>query len=74
MPKGGSAAGGGNQQYITSLPKQVLARLARSLATFATMPEEFAQAHIVARGQQPPHADGRGACNGKSRFAIQGFD
>ena len=54
------AAGGGNQQYVTSLPKQVLARLARSLATFATMPEEFAQAHIVARGQQPP-MDGRGA-------------
>ena len=61
MPNSGSAAGGGNQQYVTSLPKQVLARLARSLATFATMPEEFAQAHIVARGQQPPPMDGRGA-------------
>ena len=61
MPNSGSAAGGGNQQYVTSLPKQVLARLARSLATFATMPEEFAQAHIVARGQQAPPLDGRGA-------------
>ena len=50
-------AGGGP---ITSLPKHVLAALARSLAMYSTMPEEIAWGHIKARGFDPPELDGQG--------------
>ena len=51
-------AGGGP---ITSLPKNVLAALARSLAMYSSMPEEIAWGHIKARGFDPPELDGQGA-------------
>jgi hypothetical protein len=51
-------AGGGP---ITSLPKHVLAALARSLAMYSSMPEEIAWGHIKARGFDPPELDGQGA-------------
>ena len=46
---------------ITSLPKNVLAALARSLAMYSSMPEEIAWGHIKARGFDPPELDGQGA-------------
>lgn len=57
-------AGGGP---ITSLPKHVLAGLARSLAVYSGMPEEIAWGHIKARGFTPPELDGQGA---KMRGAL----
>ena len=51
-------AGGGP---VTSLPKDVLAALARSLAMYSSMPEEIAWGHIKARGFDPPELDGQGA-------------
>lgn len=52
---------------ISSLPKHVLAGLAKSLAVYSGMPEEIAWGHIKARGGTPPPLDGKGA---KMRGAL----
>ena len=52
---------------ISTLPKHVLAGLAKSLAVYSGMPEEIAWGHIKARGGIPPPLDGKGA---KMRGAL----
>jgi len=44
---------------MLAVPAALRASLGKSLATFTTMPGEFAAAHIAARGFEPPVGAGR---------------
>jgi len=44
---------------MLAVPAALRASLGKSLATFTTMPAEFAEGHIKARGFDPPAGAGR---------------